>query len=313
MTPDEPAMDDATLHAYVDGQLTAEDAAQVAAWLQQHPADAERVLAWQAQRSQLQALRLDLLEETLPPRFQSAWGVMPAGPGGPKRRWLTAVGWAANGPWAAAAMLLLGLGLGWSLRPLLTADPGTGAISSAAVPGFVRDAALAHALYAPERRHAVEVGAEQEEHLVQWLSKRLGTPLRVPALSAQGFHLVGGRLLPGSVDVPDAAGAGARAASGPGTGPGPGNVAGIARAQFMYQNAQGERLTLYVSVLPPSSGAATDTPDTAFRFATTGHGADARQSFYWLDGRLGYALTGQLDRQRLAMLAEAVYRGLTPQ
>lgn len=305
MTPNEPAMDDATLHAYVDGQLTAEDAARVAGWLQQHPADAERVLGWQAQRSQLQALRRDLLNEPVPAHLRAALDGTPAHAGWRGLRWPTWARGAANGPWAAAAMLLLGLGLGWSVRPLLTADPGPGAGGSAAIPAFVRDAALAHALYTPERRHPVEVGAQHEEHLVQWLSKRLGTTLRVPVLSTQGFHLVGGRLLPGGGDASATAGT----APGGGADSGP----GIARAQFMYENAQGERLTLYVSVQPQPAGTAADAPDTAFRFATTGRGGDARQSFYWLDGRLGYALTAQLDRQRLAMLAEAVYRGLTPQ
>ena len=34
-------------------------------------------------------------------------------------------------------------------------------------------AALAQAVYEPEVLHPVEVGAEQEAHLVKWLSKRL--------------------------------------------------------------------------------------------------------------------------------------------
>ncbi|HMW24087.1 MAG TPA: zf-HC2 domain-containing protein, partial [Burkholderiaceae bacterium] len=67
------APDDPTLHAYVDGELTPEDAARVATWLQAHPAEAQRVLTWQAQRQQLQALHLDLLSEPLPPRLLQAW------------------------------------------------------------------------------------------------------------------------------------------------------------------------------------------------------------------------------------------------
>ena len=74
---------------------------------------------------------------------------------------------------------------------------------------FVRQAAGVHAVYQPEQRHPVEVGAARQDHLVQWLSKRLGRPLKVPVLSTQGFELVGGRLLPGDAS---------------------------ARAQFMYQN-----------------------------------------------------------------------------
>jgi anti-sigma factor RsiW len=304
MSPIEPAMDDASLQAYVDGQLTAEEAAEVARWLQQHPGDAERVLAWQSQRSQLQALRLDLLDEPVPPRLLAAR--LPSGPVGTGGPWRVA--WrrpAADGLWTAAAMLLLGLGLGWSLRPLLAAadHPGDAAnLAAAAIPPFVRDAAVAHALYTPERRHPVEVGAEQQEHLVQWLSKRLGTPLRVPVLTAQGYQLVGGRLLPGI--------------SGASADP------AVARAQFMYEHSGGERLTLYVSVQSPpqeaggsatSAGTGTDVASTAaFRFTSSGSGPAARHSFYWLDGRLGYALTGQVERAQLSHLAETVYRQLNP-
>jgi anti-sigma factor RsiW len=61
-------------------------------------------------------------------------------------------------------------------------------------------------------RHPVEVGAGQEAHLVQWLSKCLGRPLVVPDLAAVGFRLMGGRLLP--------------AEDGP-------------AAQFMYENGKG--------------------------------------------------------------------------
>jgi anti-sigma factor RsiW len=73
----------------------------------------------------------------------------------------------------------------------------------------LRQAGFAHAVYLPEKRHPVEVAAAEQDHMVQWLSKRLGKPLKIPQLGAQGFELVGGRLLPGD--------------SG-------------ARAQFMFQN-----------------------------------------------------------------------------
>ncbi len=62
---------------------------------------------------------------------------------------------------------------------------------------LARVAAVAHAVYSPEVRHPVEVGADQEAYLVRWLPKRLGANLKVPHLAAQGYPLVGGRLLPG--------------------------------------------------------------------------------------------------------------------
>jgi anti-sigma factor RsiW len=94
-------------------------------------------------------------------------------------------GWVAIG-------LAMGVIAGWQLhaaRAIATAQ--------AEVPGFVKRAAIAHAVYSPEVRHPVEVGADQEQHLVAWLSKRLGAPLRAPKLDDVGYFLVGGRLLPG--------------------------------------------------------------------------------------------------------------------
>jgi anti-sigma factor RsiW len=70
-----------------------------------------------------------------------------------------------------------------------------------------------------ELRHPVEVNVSQEANLVQWLSKRLGRPLVVPNLTAAGYQLIGGRLLPAEEET---------------------------AAQFMYQNGKGERLTLYM-------------------------------------------------------------------
>src|SRR3972149_6794694 len=51
---------------------------------------------------------------------------------------------------------------------------------------FVRRAVVAHATYAPEVRHPVEVGADQEAHLVSWLSQRLGAPVRAPKRGGGG-------------------------------------------------------------------------------------------------------------------------------
>jgi anti-sigma factor RsiW len=283
-------MDETTLHAYVDGQLTVAEAAQVAQWLQEHPSDATRVLSWQAQRSALGALHADLLDAPVPEPLAQALLRPPP-------RWPRAL--------AAGIALVIGVVGGWAARsvwPGLDASQATAgaasiAATSASVPGFVRDATVAHVLYVPERRHPVEVGADQQDHLVQWLSRRLGTTLKAPVLDSSGYTLVGGRLLPAGE-----AGLAAR--------PGSANAlpAGAARAQFMYESAAGQRLTLYVSVLAPGPSAAT--APAAFQFVTSGEGANAQQTFYWLEGNLGYALTGPIGREPLAALASLVYRQL---
>jgi anti-sigma factor RsiW len=129
----------------------------------------------------------------------------------------------------------------------------------------------------PEVRHPVEVDASQQQHLVQWLSKRLNRPLKVPVLSATGYDLVGGRLLPGD---------------------------GGARAQFMYQNAAGERVTLYIGAVEGAKQKGME--ETAFRYAREG----SIDTFYWVDQGFGYALSGKLPRQALLQMAEAVYKQL---
>ena len=136
-------------------------------------------------------------------------------------------------------------------------------------------AARAHAVYASEVRHPVEVDASQQDHLVKWLSKRLGMQLKAPVLTSDGFELLGGRLLPG----PD--------------GP---------VAQFMYQDAAGKRLTLYVT----RRNRAEQT--TAFRFARDGQVS----VFYWIDRDSGYALSGDVEKALLGRLANTVYRQLEP-
>jgi anti-sigma factor RsiW len=141
--------------------------------------------------------------------------------------------------------------------------------------GLARRAAVAHAVYSPELRHPVEVGADQQQHLVAWLSKRLGTPLRPPQLQQLGYALEGGRLLPGQ--------------SGP-------------VAQFMYRDGAGQRLTLYVSTEQ------THNDSTGFRFTQEGRVG----VFYWIDGKFGYALSGALDKTALGKIAGAVYAQLEP-
>ena len=51
-----------------------------------------------------------------------------------------------------------------------------------------------------------------------------------------------------------------------------------------------------------------DSSETAFRFAQErGVGV-----FYWLDGKFGYALSGEIDKAALLRVAEAVYQQLNP-
>jgi anti-sigma factor RsiW len=79
-------------------------------------------------------------------------------------------------------------------------------------------------------------------------------------------------------------------------------AAAIPVAQFMYQDAKGQRLTLYVSAQKREGR------DTAFRFSQ-----ENRVSvFYWVDRSYGYALSGEIEREALLKVANSIYRQLNP-
>jgi anti-sigma factor RsiW len=250
---------DADLQAYADGNLAEERRAAVAAWLAAHPEDAERIESYRRIAEELRTSYDGVLHEPVPERLQRALQR-------PRTRRFGLV----------AAWIVLGIALGgiagWQLRGMQAAPApvaeGAGALA--------RRAAVAHATYSPEVRHPVEVGADQEAHLVSWLSKRLGTQLRAPKLEGVGYSLVGGRLLPGE--------------NGP-------------VAHFMYQCNRGTRVTLYVRSDMGSNRS------TAFRYAREGNVG----VFYWVDTKIGYAVSSaDISKEDLLNVANAAYQQLNP-
>ena len=252
-------LDDDLLQAFVDGAVGPAERAAVEAALQADPEAARRVLRLVEQKRLIKERFDPVMQEPIPERLRlrrPAWigyaraaAVLAAG---------IAIGLAAPSPWRFGA----------PPTPVATAPAPVAA-------GLPTRAARAHVVYAAEVRHPVEVEAAQQDHLVAWLSKRLGTALKVPVLSPEGFELLGGRLLPGP--------------EGP-------------VAQFMYQEGTGKRLTLYVSARSKQEG------PTAFRFAQEG----PVSVFYWIDGNWGYALSGDIDKAALSRVSTSVYRQLNP-
>jgi anti-sigma factor RsiW len=256
------------LHALVDGRLAPEAAAALRRRLAADPAAQALADAWQAQRAALRALHAPVEALELPA------SLLAAADRAASAHARTAQWWRWGG---MAASVVLAFGMGW-----VASGHWRGGVDATVAAGspahrFAEQAAVAHVVFQPEVRHPVEVPAAQQQHLVQWLSKRLGRPLKVPVLSAQGYELLGGRLLPGDDGV---------------------------RAQFMYQNAAGERMTLYVGAIKAAHSAAAG--ETAFRFLDDG----PVPGFYWVDQGFGYAIAGKLSRPALQELATAVYRQL---
>ena len=211
---------------------------------------------WDRQDAALQALYAPVAEEPLPERLLAP---LAAARNAPARSMLPAV-WRIV---AAVALLAFGFGIGWGSARVW---------QPAATPGLAQAAMASFATYAVEVRHPVEVAASDEAHLVQWLSKRLGTPIRPPDLSGSGFQLIGGRLLPGDATP---------------------------AALLMYEDELGRRLALY---LTRSEGR-----ESELAFAEE----PGRRAFWWVDGELGCALSGDLPRETLRSLAVTAYHDLT--
>ena len=245
---------DAELHAYVDGLLPEARRSAIETHLASHAEDSVRVAAWREQNETLRAHFDPVLDEPAPAHLlTSAAG----------KRMPAMIRYAALLAWFAVGGVT-----GWLVHDYKT-EKSTDTVA------FAQRAAIAHIVYSPEVRHPVEVGADQEAHLVAWLSKRIGGSLKIPQLGTLGYQLVGGRLLPGN--------------QGP-------------VAQFMFQDGSGQRLTLYVR------NGSNETKETAFRYAQE-RGISV---FYWVDGRFGYAISGEIPKADLLRVANVVYQQLNP-
>jgi anti-sigma factor RsiW len=238
------------LHAYVDGELPAERRSVVEAWLAAHPDDAARVAAWRSQAELIRA-RYGAVANEKPPRQLNLARLA-------RRQRRATMTMAAA---AVVAAFIAGGVAGWIAR---SAEAGHASDQRR----FTADALEAYRLYVVEVRHPVEVPGDQRPHLVEWLSKRLGSPLRAPELEKMGLKLVGGRLLPGP------------------TG---------ASAFFMYEAPSGERFTLYCGH--------TSDQETALLYTAK----DRNAAYYWVDHNLAYVLSGPAEREKLRAIAQAAY------
>ena len=307
------------LHAFVDGQLTPERQHEIAAYLASRPDEAQRVDSYRVQKRELRALFDPVLDEPVPARLLRAarprtpWYLQRLAAGVVIAIASGTAGWGLRGGMPGESGQLAQSTSGTSGISGTSSTPGpsstsgttthiTTVSSMSSATGFAQRAAVAHAVYSPEQRRAVEVDAAHEDQLVAWLSKRMGTPMKPPHLQALSYALEGGRLLPGD--------------KGP-------------VAQFMYRKVQDEgtgggtqgRLTLYVSseigdlANPSSTGdpgkAATGASGgkntrTAFSFAQQGK----VNVFYWVDGPFGYAISADAEPAELARVSSEVYRQL---
>ncbi len=251
-----PRIGEAELHALVDGELTAEERAELEALLPAHPAEQAMVHEVRELNEALRARYASRLDEPLPAAMRELAGRMP--------RWPRTLATRQSALAAGLLIALLAGSAGYLARGFVMD-------ARRPPPAFVANAIGAHSVYVPEVRHPVEVRAA-EEHLVRWLTRRVGAPFVAPVLGELGWRLMGGRLVPDQ---------------------------GLPAAQFMYEDGTGRRLTLYIRK-------ETGLDNTSFRFAER----DGLGAFYWIDRPLAYAVSGKLTRAELMGLANSIYAQL---
>ncbi|WP_196260270.1 anti-sigma factor family protein [Pelagibacterium limicola] len=176
----------------------------------------------------------------------------------------TAIAYAAG----IAIAFFAGGGGDYFLRANL--DPPPAAADRASDAWLAQTAREVFLTYVREVRHPVEVGADEHDHLVGWLGNRIEKTFTAPELDGLGFALVGGRLLP---------------------------VGGAPGAMLMYENAQGDRMTILIARNPGAR-------DTAFQFSQ----GDGVNTMRWVDGPIAYAISAFFDRPALEAVSRAIYR-----
>ena len=157
---------EADLQSYIDGHRPESRRTEIEAYLAARPDEAERVLAYRLQTETLRVLFNPVLSEPVPARLT---GVPQA------KNWMLQR-WAAS-----VAIAVAGGAAGWTLHGQMD-EPGVSTQAQRSnriaegrqVANLARQAAIAHVVYSPDVKRPVEIGADQEEQLVTWLSKRIG-------------------------------------------------------------------------------------------------------------------------------------------
>jgi anti-sigma factor RsiW len=247
------------LHAWVDGLLDDDRADAVESAIDGDAGLAARATAYADQNREIRNMFGGVADEPLPERLRAV-NILSRHT---RRRWLVPVA-------ASVVWLAVGLAGGWFANGWL--DGRALVEASHQVAG---EAMSAHRVYSVEVLHPVEVFADQEAHLVKWLSRRLGHEIRTPNLAPLGFKLIGGRLLPAGGGEP--------------------------AAHFLYEDETGQRVTVYVSLY--ASG-----QETAFRYEETQGGG----AFVWLEPEMGYAIAGEIARESLLEVSKIVYETFEP-
>lgn len=174
------------LSAYLDGELEAADAEMIEALLDSDPAvqtELDALLAADAMAlEQFDAQLSEPVPLALAQKIRSSpVGMAPARP-------------ASRPIWAAIAAGLV-LFIFGGMGGFFVKDRVSPSGAMVADAGWLSDIADYHAVYSAQKRHLVEVSADESDHIVKWLGGTVGVDFSIPDLTSFGLSFEGGRLL----------------------------------------------------------------------------------------------------------------------
>ncbi|MEM9433422.1 MAG: anti-sigma factor [Pseudomonadota bacterium] len=174
------------LSAFLDGELSDEESRQIEAALTDDPRLQEQLEALMAVDAAVKDEFAAMLEEPVP--LNLAASVQNATLGSvandvvpPSRR-----------PWMSMAAAVALLAVGGTVGYVVGTTPSAEVVVAAS---WLDDIADYHRVYSGQKRHLVEVGAEDPDHIQTWLTASIGADVRIPDLSTQGLRFQGARLL----------------------------------------------------------------------------------------------------------------------
>lgn len=197
------------LVAYVDGELSAAEMGRVEALLADDPKARQLRDVLRGQSETLKGLHKAIVEQPVPANLVEAIRGRAHDTGSASRRAANESSSDIRRP--AAVVSSSAAGTGGSRARLWLVAASVAFLVVGAAGGFIAggrygvvpsaqndwlsQVAAYHGIYAKEKRHLVEVSADETPHIEAWLGKRLGRTLVVPDLSSSGAEFKGARLL----------------------------------------------------------------------------------------------------------------------
>lgn len=244
------------IHLALDGELASDEREDFEHWLDAHPDMKALSERFAADRATLAGALASVLDEPVPAHLST----LVAGGAKPIRSRIVML---RN---AAAAVLLFVTG---GVAGYLVAGSGLFA-NDRSVEQLTENAVGAYVTYTAALPHAVEVGADDQPYLEDWLSKRTALKVIAPDLSASGFELLGGRILPAAQNI---------------------------AALLVYRDKAGNQISIYFVGEGGENLRGTYTPEQGGPTAV-----------YWLNKGFGCAVVGSLPQDQLSEVARNAWR-----